>query len=160
MAYCTSCGNRLDVGSQFCTACGARTGLAVAPPIPTGENLAAASSSVSASAVLVAVAPTVPATWAPPRSAPQPAASPAPSHKGDLRLKVIAGASVLVSVAGGVAGLLGAIPSGVSAIIVMIAVSIGLRVAWTYAAKSASSAGRQRQCRWCRTWAWRFQGLR
>ncbi len=148
MAYCTSCGNRMDVGSLFCTACGARTELTVAPPIPAVKNLVAAASPVTASATLVSVAPTVPATYAPPRRAPLPAASPAPpSRKGDLRLKVIAGASVLVSVAGCVAGLLGAIPSGVSTIIVMIAVSIGLRVAWAYAAKSASSSGRARTMR-------------
>lgn len=148
MTYCTSCGNRMDAGSLFCTACGARTGLTAAPPIASGKNLPTAASPGAASAMLVSVAPTVPATSAPPRPAPPPTESPVASPpRGDLRLKLIAGASVLVSVAGCVAGLLGAIPSGVSTIIVMIAVSIGLRVAWAYAAKSASSSGRARTMR-------------
>jgi RsiW-degrading membrane proteinase PrsW (M82 family) len=65
------------------------------------------------------------------------------SGKGaDLRLAVIAGTSVFVSVAAFAAGLTGNLPPGVSTIVVLVGVSIGLRVAWSYAATSASSPSR------------------
>jgi RsiW-degrading membrane proteinase PrsW (M82 family) len=65
------------------------------------------------------------------------------SGKGaGLRLAVIAGTSVFVSVAALAAGLTGNLPPGVSTIVVLVGVSIGLRVAWSYAATSASSPSR------------------
>ena len=65
------------------------------------------------------------------------------SGKGaDLRLAAIAGISVLISLAAFAAGLTRNLPAGVSTIVVLVGVSIGLRVAWSYAATSASSASR------------------
>jgi hypothetical protein len=65
------------------------------------------------------------------------------SGKGaDIRLAVIAGTSVAISLAAFAAGLTGTLPSGVSTVVVLVGVSIGLRVAWSYAAASASSPSR------------------
>jgi RsiW-degrading membrane proteinase PrsW (M82 family) len=60
----------------------------------------------------------------------------------DLRLATIAGTSVLISVVSFALGQAGVVPSGVSTIVVLVCITIGLRVAWAYAAKSASSASR------------------
>ena len=62
----------------------------------------------------------------------------------DRTLAIIAGASVAVSVAAVVARLAGVLPDGPSALIVIVAAAIGLKVALSYAAKSASSAARAR----------------
>jgi RsiW-degrading membrane proteinase PrsW (M82 family) len=67
-----------------------------------------------------------------------------PSSSADIRLIVIACASGLVSVGGFIAGLADLLPSGISTVIVLIGVSIGLRVLWSYAARSASSSSRAR----------------
>jgi len=65
------------------------------------------------------------------------------SGKGaDIRLAIIAGTSVAISLAAFAAGLTGNLPSGISTVVVLVGVSIGLRVAWSYAAASASSPSR------------------
>jgi pimeloyl-ACP methyl ester carboxylesterase len=64
------------------------------------------------------------------------------SRGADLRLALIAGTSAFVSIAAFIAGQTGLLPSGITTIVVIVGVSIGLRVAWAYAAKSASSPGR------------------
>lgn len=69
---------------------------------------------------------------------------PQPSKHSDVRLAVIASASALFSVLGFVAGLTGLLPSGICTLIVLIGVSIGLRVLWSYAARSASTSSRAR----------------
>jgi RsiW-degrading membrane proteinase PrsW (M82 family) len=60
----------------------------------------------------------------------------------DLRLATIAGASVLISLVSFALGQAGLVASGISTIVVLVGMTIGLRVAWAYAAKSASSASR------------------
>ncbi len=62
----------------------------------------------------------------------------------DRRLAIIAGASGAVSIAALVARLMGALSSGIATVVATIAVGVGLKVAFTYAARSASSAGRAR----------------
>jgi len=65
------------------------------------------------------------------------------SGKGaDIRLAIIAGTSVTISLGAFAAGITGNLPPGVSTIVVLAGVSIGLRVAWSYAAASASSPSR------------------
>ena len=65
------------------------------------------------------------------------------SGKGaDIRLAVIAGTSVFISLGAFAAGITGNLPLGVSTVVVLVGVSIGLRVAWSYAATSASSPSR------------------
>jgi hypothetical protein len=67
------------------------------------------------------------------------------SAKGaDIRLAVIAGTSVFISLAAFAAGFTGRLPAGISTVVALVGVSIGLRVAWSYAAKSASSASHAR----------------
>jgi len=67
------------------------------------------------------------------------------SAKGaDIRLAVIAGTSVFISLAAFAAGFTGRLPAGISTVAALVGVSIGLRVAWSYAAKSASSASHAR----------------
>jgi RsiW-degrading membrane proteinase PrsW (M82 family) len=65
----------------------------------------------------------------------------------DLRLATIAGASVLISIVSFALGQSGVVPSGISTIVVLVGISIGLRVAWSYAAKSASSPSREKTMR-------------
>jgi hypothetical protein len=60
----------------------------------------------------------------------------------DLRLATIAAASVLISLVSFALGQAGLVASGISTIVVLVGMTIGLRVAWAYAAKSASSASR------------------
>jgi hypothetical protein len=67
-----------------------------------------------------------------------------PNQSADIKLAVIGGATVLFSVAAFAAGLLGAMPSGISTAIVMLGMGVTLKVVWTYAAKSATSASRAR----------------
>jgi len=66
------------------------------------------------------------------------------ARSADIRLAAIAGTSVLVSLTAFIAGLTGSLPSGVSTVVVLVGASIGLRVAWSYAATSASSSSRAR----------------
>jgi RsiW-degrading membrane proteinase PrsW (M82 family) len=66
------------------------------------------------------------------------------AKSADLRLATVAGTSVLISIVSFALGQIGLVPSGVSTVIVLVGVSIGLRVAWSYAAKSASSASREK----------------
>jgi hypothetical protein len=67
------------------------------------------------------------------------------SAKGaDLRLATIAGTSVLISIVSFGLGQVGLVPSGISTIVVLVGISIGLRVAWSYAAKAASSPSREK----------------
>ena len=62
----------------------------------------------------------------------------------DRTLAIIGGVSVAVSVAALLARLAGVLPDGPSALIVIVAAAVGLKVALSYAAKSASSATRAR----------------
>lgn len=66
------------------------------------------------------------------------------ARSADIRLAAIAGTSVIVSLTAFIAGLTGSLPSGVSTVVVLVGASIGLRVAWSYAATSASSSSRAR----------------
>lgn len=66
------------------------------------------------------------------------------TKSADLRLATVAGTSVLISIVSYALGQVGLVPSGVSTVIVLVGISIGLRVAWSYAAKSASSASREK----------------
>lgn len=66
------------------------------------------------------------------------------ASRADIRLAVIAGASVFISLGAFGAGLTGNLPSGISTVVVLLGLSIGLRIAWSYAAKSASSSNRAR----------------
>jgi hypothetical protein len=68
----------------------------------------------------------------------------ASAKNADIRLAVIAGTSVFISLAAFAAGFTGNLPSGISTVVVLLGLSVGLRMAWSYAAKSASSAGRAR----------------
>jgi hypothetical protein len=65
----------------------------------------------------------------------------------DLRLATIAGASVLISIVSFALGQSGLAPSGVSTIVVLVGISVGLRVAWSFAAKAASSPSRAKTMR-------------
>ena len=65
----------------------------------------------------------------------------------DLRLAAIAGISILISCTAFVAGLTGHMPTGVSTLVVLVGVSVGLRIAWSYTAKSASSQSRAKTTR-------------
>jgi len=67
-----------------------------------------------------------------------------PMQTTDRTLAIIAGASVTVSVGAVLARLAGALPEGPSTLIVIIGAAIGLKVALTYASRSASSAARTR----------------
>jgi RsiW-degrading membrane proteinase PrsW (M82 family) len=62
----------------------------------------------------------------------------------DRRLAIIAGAGATLSIAALVARLADKIPAGAATIIVLIGATIGLRVAFSYAAKSASAPSRAR----------------
>jgi RsiW-degrading membrane proteinase PrsW (M82 family) len=62
----------------------------------------------------------------------------------DRRTTALAAGSVAISVAALIAGQAHLLPSGVAALVVLVAVTVGLRVALTYAARSASSAHRTR----------------
>jgi len=68
----------------------------------------------------------------------------ASATSSDLRLATIAGASVLLSIVSFALGQAGLVPSGISTIVVLVGISIALRVAWSYAAKSASSPSREK----------------
>jgi RsiW-degrading membrane proteinase PrsW (M82 family) len=68
-----------------------------------------------------------------------------PSSRGaDLRLAVIGALTVLFSITAFAAGMLGTLPTGLSSAIVMFGMAIGLKVVWTYVARSATSASRTR----------------
>lgn len=77
----------------------------------------------------------------------------------DRTLAIIAGASVAVSVAALLARLAGVLPDGPSALIVIVAAAVGLKVALSYAAKSASSAARARVMNLVSTVALAISGL-
>jgi RsiW-degrading membrane proteinase PrsW (M82 family) len=62
----------------------------------------------------------------------------------DRTLAILAAASVAVSVVALLARLAGLLPDGPAALIVIVAAAVGLKVALSYAAKSASSAARAR----------------
>jgi RsiW-degrading membrane proteinase PrsW (M82 family) len=66
------------------------------------------------------------------------------TRAGDIRLAVIAGTSVFISLAAFGAGFTRNLPSGISTVVVLLGLSTGLRIAWSYAAKSASSSNRAR----------------
>ena len=66
------------------------------------------------------------------------------TSSNDRRLAIIAGAGATLSVAALVARLAGVISPGPATIIVSIGATIGLRVAFSYAAKSASAPSRAR----------------
>jgi RsiW-degrading membrane proteinase PrsW (M82 family) len=110
---------------RFCTGCGASLAAPVSRP-------AAAQPAIHATPAVTALArePGTPATQ--------------PSNRANLRLTLIASASGLVSVVGFLAGLTNLLPSGISSIIVLVGVTVGLRVLWIYAARSASSSSRAR----------------
>jgi RsiW-degrading membrane proteinase PrsW (M82 family) len=65
-------------------------------------------------------------------------------HSADQRLALIGAVTVLFSITAFIAGLLGVLPPGISTAIVMLGMVIALRVAWTYVARSATSASRTR----------------
>lgn len=67
-----------------------------------------------------------------------------PGQSADIRLAVIGGATILFSLAAFTAGMLGALPSGISSVIVMLGMGVALKVIWVYVARSASSASRGR----------------
>jgi len=67
-----------------------------------------------------------------------------PMQTTDRTLAIIAGASVAVSVGAVLARLAGVLPEGPSTLIVIIGAAIGLKVALTYASRSASDAARTR----------------
>jgi RsiW-degrading membrane proteinase PrsW (M82 family) len=67
-----------------------------------------------------------------------------PSKRADRRLAAVACVSGLFSAFGFVAGFTELLPSGISTLIVLAGVSVGLRVMWSYAARSASTSGRAR----------------
>jgi RsiW-degrading membrane proteinase PrsW (M82 family) len=123
MSYCTECGQKLEPAMLFCTGCGA--------------SLAALSPAAAPSRAVSAI-PQAQSTSIPVGPLSQ------PSSSADIRLIVIACASGLVSIGGFIAGLTDLLPSGISTVIVLIGVSIGLRVLWSYAARSASSSSRAR----------------
>ncbi len=62
----------------------------------------------------------------------------------DLRLALIGAATVLFSMAALAAGWLGALSAGISTAIVLLGMGFALKLAWTYMARSASSASRAR----------------
>ena len=62
----------------------------------------------------------------------------------DLRMAMIAGAGVTLSIAALLARLAGVLPAGPATLIVFIGAAIGLKVAFSYAAKSASAVSRAR----------------
>lgn len=86
-------------------------------------------------------------------------AAPRPPAASDHTLAIIGGASVAVSVAALVARLAGVLPDGPSALIVIVAAGVGLKVALSYAAKSASSAARARVMTLISTVALAISGL-
>lgn len=86
-------------------------------------------------------------------------AAPRPPAASDRTLAIIAAASVAVSVAAVVARLAGVLPEGPSALIVIVAAAIGLKVALSYAAKSASSVARARVMNLVSTVALAISGL-
>jgi RsiW-degrading membrane proteinase PrsW (M82 family) len=65
-------------------------------------------------------------------------------RSADLRLAVIGAVTVLFSITAFAAGMLGALPTGLSSAIVMFGMAIGLKVVWTYVARSARSETRAR----------------
>src|SRR5450432_3241885 len=67
-----------------------------------------------------------------------------PMQTTDRTLAIIAGASVAVSVGAVLARIAGALPDGPSTLIVIVGAAIGLKVALTYASRSASDAARTR----------------
>jgi RsiW-degrading membrane proteinase PrsW (M82 family) len=67
-----------------------------------------------------------------------------PGGDGDRRLAFVAGAGVVLSIAALVARLAGIVPPGVAAVVVLAGVTLALRVALSYAMKSASSPARTR----------------
>lgn len=67
-----------------------------------------------------------------------------PERTTDRTLAIIAGASVAVSVGAVIARLVGVLPDGPSTLIVIVGAAIGLKVALTYASRSASDAARTR----------------
>src|SRR5450432_1426390 len=67
-----------------------------------------------------------------------------PMQTTDRTLAIIAGASVAVSVGAVLARIAGALPDGPSTLIVIVGAAIGLKVALTYASRSATSAARTR----------------
>jgi len=65
-------------------------------------------------------------------------------RSADLKLAVVGAVTVLFSISAFAAGFFGALPPGLSTALVMLGIGIGLKVAWTYVARSASSASRTR----------------
>ena len=65
-------------------------------------------------------------------------------RSADLKLAVVGAVTMLFSISAFAAGFLGALPPGLSTALVMLGMGIGLKVAWTYVARSASSASRTR----------------
>ena len=67
-----------------------------------------------------------------------------PGRGADLRLAVIGAVTVVFSITAFAAGMLGALPKGLSSAIVMFGMGVALKVVWTYVARSATSASRTR----------------
>src|SRR5664279_1988830 len=67
-----------------------------------------------------------------------------PTQTTDRTLALIAGASVAVSLSAVLARFAGVMPDGPSTLIVIVGAAIGLKVAFTYASRSASDATRTR----------------
>jgi RsiW-degrading membrane proteinase PrsW (M82 family) len=67
-----------------------------------------------------------------------------PGQGADIQLAVIGGATVVFSLAAFAAGRFGALPPGISTVIVLLGMGVALKVAWVYVARSASSTSRAR----------------
>jgi protease prsW family protein len=78
---------------------------------------------------------------------------------GDRTLAVVAGGSVALSVAAVLARFAGMLPDGPAAIIALVGAGIGLKVALSYAARSASSTARARAMNLVSTVALAISGL-
>lgn len=85
-------------------------------------------------------------------------ATPSPPA-GDRTLALVAGASAVMSIAAVLARLAGVLPDGPAAIIALVGAGIGLKVALSYSARSASSAARTRAMNVVSTMALAVSGL-
>jgi RsiW-degrading membrane proteinase PrsW (M82 family) len=123
MSFCTHCGDKLSAVTRFCTNCGSPVAAIAKPPVRAPQPRLAPSTRITQAV---------------------PAAATQATKASDIRLKIVAGASGLISLGGFVCGLFDLLPSTVCTLIVLIGVTGGLRVLWAFAARSASSAARAR----------------
>jgi len=87
------------------------------------------------------------------------AVSARPAASSDRTLAIIAGVSVALSVGAVLARIAGALPDGPSTLIVIVGAAVGLKVALTYASRSASDAARTRVMNLVSTVALAISGL-